>query len=247
MLVLPSLVDRSTCRSSPGVDAFFLAFGTFEKLNLLVVVSFELSSLFQYDLKMLRLGEHSGLPVGLGNGDTSKLADVLMVAAVEIESMEPSRDSLGRRSPVEEDTTADTRCAVVTLAQLGKGIAMLSSPVLSPGGLFLLAFIGLDDRGRDPRGFSLVTVEMSRMSRAWDRTSLVLSTLLLSPSSGVISAPSATTATTISPPPSMVRIYALSSFHEARKNGGTANPGLKPSVGSRCFRADGGAYKPVSE
>ena len=74
---------------------------------------------------MLRLGEHSGLPVGLGNGDTSKLADVLMVATVEIESMEPSRISLGRRSPVEE-YTADTLCAVVTLAHVGKDIKMLS-------------------------------------------------------------------------------------------------------------------------
>ena len=74
---------------------------------------------------MLRLGEHSGLPVGLGNGDTSKLADVLMVATVEIESMEPSRISLGRRSPVQEDT-ADTLCDVVTLAHVGKDIKMLS-------------------------------------------------------------------------------------------------------------------------
>ena len=128
---------------------------------------------------MLRLGEATGLLVGLGNGDTSKLADVLMVAAVEIDSTEPNRVILGR-SRMED--TADTLCAVI-LAHVGKDITMLLSPMLWPVGLFLLAVMGGDDRGRAVRGFSLVTAEMSRMLRALDRTSLVLSTLLLSPSS----------------------------------------------------------------
>ena len=161
--------------------------------------------LSQYDWKMLRFGEATGLPVGLGNGDTSKLADVLMVAAVEIDSTEPSRVSLGRRSAVVD--TAETLCVIVTLAHVGKDITICLSLALCG---FFLAVMGGEARGRDVRGFSLVTAEMSRMSRALDRTSLVLlEAQQLSPSSGIVIAGTSAAATTISSlPPSMVRIYA---------------------------------------